>query len=156
MIKVNHWSGGVVLRRNGKTVEILLVCEPSSLSELKEGYRWSLPGGKCCNRGLEERKMVNCCAETPEQTLIREFKEETGYDIAPVRLFGKESRDIHDRYVFVARIVGGEPLHKTVPGDKESPAWFPLNKIPRNTLNSHQRIIRTYIASRITAARGQA
>ncbi len=142
-----QWSGGICLRKNASGIEILLVCEPSE-SDLKDSYRWSLPGGKCCdNYG----KMVSCCTETPEQTIIRESKEETGYDIVTVRLFGQEEKDMHKRYVFVINIVAGHPLGKKIPGDKESPAWFPIKSLPRNTFPSHRRIIEQYVLSRIKA-----
>ena len=140
-----QWSGGICLRKAGNGIEVLLVCEPSE-SDLKESYRWSLPGGKCCNN---YGKMVNCCQETPEQTMVRESKEETGYDVIMVRLFGQEEKDMHKRYVFVISIVGGQPLGKKIPGGKESPSWFPIRSLPRNMFPSHRRIIEQYILSRI-------
>jgi len=54
---------------------------------------WNFPGG-----GIEED-------ETPEQACIREVKEETGFETVINSLL---SIDDHDKYIYVADIIGGE------------------------------------------------
>src|SRR3989344_1061277 len=105
-LKINHRSGGIALRRLGSDgFAVLLVCEPSETDEHKEGYHWSLPGGKCCDRSIKEGKIVDCCSETPEQTLVREFKEETGYDVVPGAVFEKQDKINHLKFFFRMRSI---------------------------------------------------
>jgi len=145
-LKINHWSGGIALRRLGSDgFAVLLVCEPSETDEHKEGYHWSLPGGKCCDRSIKEGKIVDCCSETPEQTLVREFKEETGYDVVPGAVFEKQDKINHLKFFFRMRSISGQILQKSIPGGKTSPQWFPINKLPRNLFISHRQMIGKYI-----------
>ena len=145
-MKVNHWSGGVALRKMGSSgIAVLLVCEPSETDECKEGYRWSLPGGKCCDGSIIGGRMVNCCLETPEQTLVREVKEETGYDVVPGAIFERQDKVDHKKFFFGLRKISGQQIQKPVPGGKVSPAWFPVNQMPRNLFPSHRRAIQKYV-----------
>jgi 8-oxo-dGTP pyrophosphatase MutT (NUDIX family) len=54
-------AGGVVFRRSGDTIEVVLIA-------VGEQRRWQLP------KGLVDR------GENPEQTALREVREETGID----------------------------------------------------------------------------
>lgn len=145
-MKINHWSGGVALRKLGSNgLAVLLVCEPSETDEHKESYHWSLPGGKCCSGSIERGKMVNCCLETPEQTLVREFKEETGYDVIPGAIFEQQDKVHHKKFFFGLKKISGQQIKKPVPGGKESPTWFPINKMPRNLYPSHRHAIQKYV-----------
>lgn len=126
-------------------VEILLVCEPNLSSGDKDGWRWSLPGGKCCDKSGGD-----CCDEMPEATITRECKEETGYDILPKKLVLVEDKTSpetgarYKRYAFFVTVIGGEPLRKRV-FTQETSKWFPLNQLPRNLFVSHNKLIKDFV-----------
>lgn len=92
--------------------------------------RWTMPGG-----GAE-------LAETPEQTMVREVAEETGYAAEPVRLLGLDSHWIPAerrlsgggplkavRAVYQARITGGV-LRNEIDGSTEEARWIALDDVP--------------------------
>ena len=89
-----------------------------------EGRQWILPGG-----GLDH-------GEHPYDAVIREFEEETGYEVEVLRLLGIDSelreepnRDYHAlRIMYEVRIVGGE-LRNEVGGSTDLAQWFPLADI---------------------------
>jgi 8-oxo-dGTP pyrophosphatase MutT (NUDIX family) len=91
--------------------------------QLREDIRaWGLPAG-----GFEP-------GEAPEQTAIREAREETGYEIEIIRKVGEYWRPQMPNggvlfHVYEARAVGGDPSKH----DWESLAveWFPVNKLPQ-------------------------
>lgn len=62
-------AGGVVFRKDGPAVEIVLIAVDSA-----KGLRWQLP------KGIVEQ------GETPEAAAVREVREETGITTEPVRL----------------------------------------------------------------------
>ena len=92
--------------------------------------RWTMPGG-----GAE-------LTETPEQTMVREVAEETGYTAEPVCLLGLDTLWIpaEDRLggtgpmkavraVYQARITGGE-LRNETDGSTDEARWIPLADVP--------------------------
>lgn len=132
--------------------QILLVLENTSADDGKDAWRWSLPGEKCCHDKLKEG---DCCPETADETVIRECKEETGYDILPKKLLLSEDRATPEtgarfkRYVYLVEIAGGRPLGKRV-FSQETPQWFPIAGLPRNLFFSHRKIIQQAVLSIIT------
>jgi 8-oxo-dGTP diphosphatase len=92
---------------------------------------WTLPGG-----GVE-------LDETIEEGVVREVREETGYDVETGRVLGvdtvvvpPEERTVdRDRWfrgirvVYEARIVGGH-LRNEVDGTTDEARWFPLADLP--------------------------
>jgi ADP-ribose pyrophosphatase YjhB (NUDIX family) len=105
---------------------------------------WWLPGG-----GID-------FGEAPEDTLIREFREETGLEVNNPRLIGVTSdvrrRDNGDkihtvRIIFSVELAGGE-LHHEVHGTTDHAAWFDLSDL--ETMN-----IADYARAAITSAQGK-
>jgi 8-oxo-dGTP diphosphatase len=105
---------------------------------------WWLPGG-----GID-------FGEAPEDTLIREFREETGLDVDNPQLMGVTSdvrrRDNGDkihtvRIIFSVDLAGGE-LHHEVHGTTDHAAWFDLGNL--ETMN-----IADYARAAITSAQGK-
>ena len=88
------------------------------------GKRWILPGG-----GIDH-------GEHPHDAVIREFEEETGFEVEVLRLIGIDSelreevdRDYHAlRIMYEVRIVGGE-LRYEVDGTTDLAQWFPVADI---------------------------
>jgi ADP-ribose pyrophosphatase YjhB (NUDIX family) len=88
------------------------------------GKRWILPGG-----GIDH-------GEHPHDAVIREFEEETGYDVEVLRLLGIDSefreeldRDYHAlRIMYEVRVAGGALRHE-VGGTTDLAQWFPIADI---------------------------
>ncbi|MFC4784459.1 NUDIX hydrolase [Nocardioides sp. MAHUQ-72] len=94
--------------------------------------QWTMPGG-----GVELH-------ESLEEGLVRELREETGYDVRPGRLLGVDTRVVpahrrfvetdrplkHVRVVFEAEVVGGELTHET-DGTTDEARWIHLGEVPR-------------------------
>ena len=145
-----HWSAGLCFDNLDNIKQVLLVCEPvNDPNDTTEEWRWSLPGGKCCdNKSLT----LGCCQETPEYTLRRKFKEETGHKVALIKLLFSEEKPTSRsnttflRSVYLVKIMGGQPLGKRV-FNHESPKWFFLSKLPRNLFPSHRKIIEDFVLS---------
>lgn len=93
--------------------------------------RWTMPGG-----GVE-------LAETVEEAMVRELREETGYEVRVDRLLGVHSQVIPPearatgprnrplksiRIFFAATIIGGE-LTREVDGTTDEARWFDLNEV---------------------------
>lgn len=80
---------------------------------------WNLPGGK-----LEEN-------ELPTDAVVREVKEETGYDVEVKRLSGvyKNSRKNDVVFVFVCSIIGGVP---TLSDESDQIEFFDVTNLPKH------------------------
>lgn len=79
-------AGGIVLAAGGDGRQRLLVIRRGRPPG--EG-RWSVPGGRC----LPGESTAACC--------VREVREETGLDVAVLRLAGRVERDGHGGAVYV-------------------------------------------------------
>jgi len=94
--------------------------------------RWTLPGG-----GVDLH-------ETPEEGVVREVREETGYDVELLGLLGVDtgvipaSRRLKGegrplkavRVLYAARVVGGE-LTAELDGTTDEARWHPLSEVER-------------------------
>lgn len=91
--------------------------------------RWTMPGG-----GAE-------LTETPEETMVREVAEESGYEVEPLGLLGLDTHWISAedrlsgtvpmkavRALYRARITGGE-LRPEVGGSTDECRWVPLSEV---------------------------
>jgi 8-oxo-dGTP pyrophosphatase MutT (NUDIX family) len=112
------------------------------------GY-WGLPGG-----GMD-------LGESVAQTVVREVREETGYEVEVVRLIGVYSDPAHSviNYpdgnrvqsivcLFECRVVGGAPA---LSDETTALEWFSLDALPRPFVPNHVIRIRD-IRARQTAA----
>jgi ADP-ribose pyrophosphatase YjhB (NUDIX family) len=96
---------------------------------------WWLPGG-----GID-------FGEAPEDTLVREFKEETGLEVHEPELLGVTSdvrrRDNGDkihtvRILFTIGLKGGELRHE-IHGTTDHAAWFALSDLENMNLADYAR-----------------
>lgn len=103
--------------------KILLVRE-------KSDGKWTVPGG-----------WADVC-ESPSQGVIREVREESGYEVANPRLAAIIDRNLHPytpaypnhlfKYFFVCDLVGGEPRENIEISEID---FFPLDKLPPLSLD---------------------
>jgi len=107
-------SFGAILRKS-KNIEILLF-------QRFDNYKWNLPGG-----GVNKE-------ETPRNALIREVKEETGYEVIPLWQIGGDyinissSGKIEDiARIFFCIVVKGR-LRKT--SESRNYGWYSLENLP--------------------------
>jgi len=113
-MKTSKITADAVIIESGKILLIQRKYEP-----FKGG--WALPGGH-----VEYDERV-------EDAMAREAKEETGFDVEPIRIVGiysKPGRDPRGHYITVAylvRVKGG----KAKPGDDAQETWWwPLDDLP--------------------------
>ncbi len=103
------------------------------------GY-WALPGGRMDP------------GETIEQTVIREVKEETGLDVAIVRVIGEYVEkgikdDIEYEYYptcFAVQPVGGEL--KKQDSEIQEMKLFSLNALPAPLAFEHDKMMKDYVS----------
>ncbi len=93
--------------------------------------KWAIPGGR-----IEEN-------ETAEECLKREFREETGFEIEPVKLVGIYSDPSRDP----RKIIGAVYIVKRTRGeikagdDAGEARWFDLGEIPDELAFDHKKIV---------------
>ncbi len=105
------------------------------------GY-WALPGGRMDP------------GETIEQTIIREVKEETGLDVAVVRVLGEYvEKGIKDNIdyeyyptCFVVKVLGGEI--KKQDSEIQQIELFSLNALPSPLAFEHDQMIKDYLRTK--------
>lgn len=90
----------------------------------KQGEYWVFPGG-----GVEE-------GDTPEETVVREVKEETGLDVSCKEKIYETVVSVFPQPYFLCKLAGGEELKLGGPeaerqseDDKYEPQWVELSKI---------------------------
>jgi 8-oxo-dGTP diphosphatase len=115
---------GIAIRDNH-----VLLTRIARTEVLGETGLWMLPGG-----GIEH-------GEHPEEAVIRELAEETGYTVTVDRLlhagsdhrqldFPDTSVDWHNVYLtYAVTITGGQPSDEA-DGTMTTPTWFPLDGLP--------------------------
>mgnify|MGYP000022825261 CR=1 FL=1 len=71
--------------------------------------------------------------ETPQETAVRETKEETGLDVELIDILGVGRDKYEEQYTvpiaFLGKIVDGKPKPAD---DVEELEWFPLDDLPKN------------------------
>ena len=103
-----------------------------------KGY-WALPGGRMDP------------GETVEQTIVRECKEETGFDVEIVRVIGEYVEkgvkdDVEYEYYptcFLVKVVGGEI--KRQESEIQEIRLFRLQRLPNPLAFEHQKMIEDYL-----------
>ena len=113
MAKITRIGGYAVIQNEGS----ILLCQ------LTRSRLWTLPGG-----GLE-------FGESPVDAMIREVKEETGFDVEQTALLGVNSfvatraDDMHFvQIIYTANIIGGEMVSET-DGTTDHCAWQSLDDV---------------------------
>ena len=132
------------MKYSGKTATAIVTFPNGKILLIKRstppfvGY-WALPGGRAEP------------AETVEQTVVREVKEETGLDVKIVRKVG----DYHEKGVqagleydyyptcFLVKPVAGEV--KRQEGEIEEIKLFSLSDVPEVLAFEHAQIIKDYV-----------
>jgi ADP-ribose pyrophosphatase YjhB (NUDIX family) len=96
-------------------------------------------------RGLPWWAVEN--AESPREAVIREVKEETGFDVEMIRLFGIYVKpEENDVWIwFECKIIGGK---KTLSEESDDIQFFALDEIPENNLPRHIERIKDYFENK--------
>ena len=111
-------AGGVVYRREGDQIEVVLASRRTRRGDLA----WGLAKG-----GIEH-------GETLEEAAIREVREETGYTVAIEGSLGdtryfyvwEDTRIRKTVHFFLMRCTGGDPSDRD--DEMEEVRWFPLER----------------------------
>lgn len=111
MSELELLAGCVILKND----QILLVKE-------KKDWYWKIPSGKIDP------------GETPEQTAVRETKEETGLDVKLTRKSGEYQFDFKNRrflmHAYFAEIIGGKLAPRDTPWETiNQVTWRPIREL---------------------------
>jgi len=140
-VNLRHVACDAILIKDNK----ILLAKRSLLvkgNKIPEGEKWCLPGGR-----LDQN-------ETTTQGVMREVKEETGYDVENIKIFcintnpaRKNDKDQNVAFVFTADV-----LKQTSEPDAESSEikWFDLNNLPdeEKMAFDHYDFIQLYLKNR--------
>jgi 8-oxo-dGTP diphosphatase len=135
----------IKMQYTGKTATAIITNPQNKILLIKRltppfiGF-WALPGG---------RSEAN---EKPEQTVVREVKEETGLNVQVVRKVGEYREQgiqggfEYDYYptCFVVKPVGGELLKQE--GEIAEVKYFSLDKLPAVLAFEHEKMIKDFVA----------
>ncbi|MEU5330842.1 NUDIX hydrolase [Streptomyces parvus] len=110
-----------IVRRDDSV--LLVRIGPKSVDDYK---KWMLPGG-----GVEH-------GEHPQVTVVREFKEETGYDVEVVRLLDVDAEhrrlsgplDFHAVFALYEVAIVGGTFNPSGHGGVDTCAWISLAELP--------------------------
>jgi ADP-ribose pyrophosphatase YjhB (NUDIX family) len=93
---------------------------------------WNLPGG-----GLEK-------GETPWEGVVREVREETGFNVRIIKLIGIYSKPDKNEVVFSfeCKIINGK---LTLNNEAKDIQYFSLNRIPKNTVKKQVERIEDFL-----------
>jgi 8-oxo-dGTP pyrophosphatase MutT (NUDIX family) len=93
---------------------------------------WNLPSG-----GVED-------GETPWEAVIRETKEESGFDVEVVSLTGVyfKTPTLGTNFSFLCRIIGGQP---TLNAEADRIEFFDTEHLPANTSTRQVERIQDYL-----------
>jgi len=133
-------AGGVVYRRDGEEIEVVLASRRTRRGELA----WGLAKG-----GIEE-------GESHEEAAVREVKEETGYDaeieasLGDTRYFyvWEDTRIRKTVHFFLMRCTGGDPDDRD--DEMEDVRWFPLERALKRAAYKGEREVLARAAERLT------
>ena len=119
------------------------------LQRRQDNGLWGLPGG------------AMDVGEKIADTVVREVREETGYDVEVVRLIGVYSDPAHTsmRYpdgnefqfvscLFECRIVGGTP---TLCDETTALEWFDPRRLPEPFMPNHVQRVKDALAAQVAA-----
>jgi ADP-ribose pyrophosphatase YjhB (NUDIX family) len=132
---------GFIAFANPRVAVVLFLAERERILLVKRGVapekgRWALPAG-FVDRG-----------EHPEAAAVREMREETGLEVAIVRLLDLTYDD--DAQVIVilyrARLLGGT---LGADDDVEAAAWFDRGELPELAFASSRRAVRAWMAGEL-------
>lgn len=112
----NDWAAIAFVTSSGSDKTVLI----GHVRKVDPFY-WKLPGGK------KESWEI-----TPEETVLRELKEETGLIGVAVRLLGRQPRTNHDMYLFHVTVASYDTL-LAVGAENEPTQLFPCEEV-RNGL----------------------